>query len=457
MSIIAMRVSGVEPHPDADALRVLQLDAPGIDLLQVVANTDHAYAPGDRVIVARVGAVLLDGTTIRRARLRGVYSFGMILGTTDAAPGTDLRATHGQPPEPEPAAAPATAERPAGVSVFKWPSIESLPHVRRAVRQQARLDSEAVLLPTITYRAKIKLDGTNAGVHVLPGGRIVAQSRTRLLSPDDDNHGFATWVHAHGAYFGALFERLGHALVFGEWCGPGIQKKVAITRIERKIFAVFAIQLGDPATEAVRLVVEPERIAALLPEHPDVRVLPWHGEPVALDFHDDAGLEPGVARLNEMVAEIEQVDPWVAEQFGVEGVGEGVVLYPVGGVDFDAHGGTNRDRYAELMFKAKGEAHRVQRQPKAVQVDPQVAADVRELVDQFVTPARLEQAVTEGCDGELSMRRMGDFLGWLGRDVQKESTLELEASGLTWKQVARAVASTGQQWYRRRVAEADER
>ena len=116
---------------------------------------------------------------------------------------------------------------------------------------------------------------------------------------------------------------------------------------------------------------------------------------------------------------------------------------------------TDRDRYTELMFKAKGESHRGNRQRKAVQLDPQVAANIREFVDQFVTPARLDQALHEGCGGELSMRRMGDFLRWLGRDVQKESTLELEASGLEWKRVAKAVAHAGQQWYRRRVAQSD--
>lgn len=453
MSIIAMRVSTVGAHPNADSLRVLELQSPRVERLIVVANLEREYAPGQTVAVARVGAVLNDGTKIKKIRLRGLDSFGMIVGDTTAEPGTDLSAEYGRPSPPEPE--PAAPAQPEGVSVVKWTSIEGLPHVRQAVRAQARLDPAAVVLPTITYRAKIKLDGTNAGVHVLPEGRFVAQSRTRLLTPQSDNYGFAAWVHEHPEYFAGLGPRLGPAIVYGEWCGPGIQKNVAINRIDRKLFVVFAIQRGDPQAESTRLVVDPERIAALLPEHPEIRVLPWHGEPIALDFHDDAGLQPGVHAINELVSAVESVDPWVAEHFGIEGRGEGVVLYPVqgGGVRFDDEGGTDRDHYAALMFKAKGEAHRVNRQAKAVQVDPQIAANLREFVDQFVTPARLEQALTEGCEGELSMRRMGDFLRWLGRDVQKESTLELEASGLTWKRASRAVAAAGQQWYRRRVAE----
>lgn len=451
MSITAMEVSTIDAHPNADSLRVLEVGSPGLERLVLIVNEERDYAPGDRVVVARVGAVLRDGVEIKKTRLRGLDSFGMILGPTTAEPGTDLSAEYGRPPAAEP---PAEGDAP-GVSVVRWTSIEGLPHVRQTVRAVARLDREAVVLPTITYRAKIKLDGTNAAVHVRPRGQFAAQSRTRLLTPASDNYGFATWVHEHAEYFGGLFARLGHAIVYGEWCGPGIQKNVAVTRIDRKVFAVFAVQLGDPTKETTRLLVDPEVIAWHLPEHPDIRVLPWYGDPVALDFHDEAGLQPGVERINEMVAAVESVDPWVAEHFGIEGHGEGVVLYPVrgGGVVFDAESGTDRDHYTALMFKAKGEAHRVNRQPKAVQVDPQIAANLREFVDQFVTPARLQQALTEGCDGELSMRRMGDFLRWLGRDVQKESTLELLASDLTWKRVSKAVAHAGQQWYRRRVAE----
>lgn len=42
-----------------------------------------------------------------------------------------------------------------------------------------------------------KIDGTNAAVHVNDDGTFHAQSRNRIITPDDDNFGFATWVHAH--------------------------------------------------------------------------------------------------------------------------------------------------------------------------------------------------------------------------------------------------------------------
>jgi hypothetical protein len=70
-----------------------------------------------------------------------------------------------------------------------------------------------------------KLDGTNAGVHVvenpdLPGTySVTAQSRNRIITPGADNAGFAVWVRDNAA---ALARVLGPGLHFGEWWGRKI-------------------------------------------------------------------------------------------------------------------------------------------------------------------------------------------------------------------------------------------
>ena len=66
-----------------------------------------------------------------------------------------------------------------------------------------------------------KLDGTNAQVFIGEDGEIRAGSRTRWITPEDDNHGFAKWVEAHKD---ELLE-LGPGRHFGEWWGCGIQRK----------------------------------------------------------------------------------------------------------------------------------------------------------------------------------------------------------------------------------------
>lgn len=65
-----------------------------------------------------------------------------------------------------------------------------------------------------------KIDGTNACVIVENGEVIGVQSRNRFITPDDDNFGFATWVHTRLESLSFL----GDGYHYGEWAGPGIQK-----------------------------------------------------------------------------------------------------------------------------------------------------------------------------------------------------------------------------------------
>lgn len=78
-----------------------------------------------------------------------------------------------------------------------------------------------------------KLDGTNACV-VIWDGVVSAQSRKRIITPDDDNYGFAKWVHENA---GVLMDTLGYGYHYGEWYGEGIQKNPL--GIEGKRFALF--------------------------------------------------------------------------------------------------------------------------------------------------------------------------------------------------------------------------
>ncbi|MFJ6720508.1 RNA ligase family protein [Streptomyces sp. NPDC091259] len=78
-----------------------------------------------------------------------------------------------------------------------------------------------------------KIDGTNAAVHIDDAGRVAAQSRNRIITPESDNFGFATWVHEHAADLACI---LGPGLHFGEWWGRGIQRGYGL---ESKRFSLF--------------------------------------------------------------------------------------------------------------------------------------------------------------------------------------------------------------------------
>jgi hypothetical protein len=103
------------------------------------------------------------------------------------------------------------------------------------------------------------------------------------------------------------------------------------------------------------------------------------------------------------------------------------------------------------MFKAKGQKHRVKESKQAVQVSPDVLASVEEFARVFVTEARCRQGLTVACSGEASPKNTGNFMKWIVGDVEKESKDDLDASGLTFKQVVAAVQRLSREWYQKQV------
>lgn len=65
-----------------------------------------------------------------------------------------------------------------------------------------------------------KIDGTNSAIIIRDGVVVGCQSRNRLITPENDNFGFARWVSENGDELAGL----GDGRHFGEWAGPGIQK-----------------------------------------------------------------------------------------------------------------------------------------------------------------------------------------------------------------------------------------
>jgi phenylalanyl-tRNA synthetase beta chain len=76
------RVLTAEQHPDADRLKVCTVELGEEQPATIVCGAPNVAA-GQTVAVARPGAVMPDGTKLKRAKLRGVVSEGMILSETE--------------------------------------------------------------------------------------------------------------------------------------------------------------------------------------------------------------------------------------------------------------------------------------------------------------------------------------------------------------------------------------
>ncbi|MEL7450243.1 MAG: phenylalanine--tRNA ligase subunit beta [Pseudomonadota bacterium] len=87
-NVVVGSVQTVEPHPQADRLRVCTVDAGGEETLQIVCGAPNVAA-GMSVPVAMVGAKLPGGLKIRKSKLRGVVSQGMICSASELGLGQE--------------------------------------------------------------------------------------------------------------------------------------------------------------------------------------------------------------------------------------------------------------------------------------------------------------------------------------------------------------------------------
>lgn len=350
------------------------------------------------------------------------------------------------------------------MTFMAWPEIESFHNIRKFIRVDPTdwFRNHELLsgTSTVTYRCKVKLHGTNAAVQVHPDGTLVPQSRTNTLTGGNDNAGFAKWVMSQqDAWRGPLELTAAPGwIVYGEWCGPGIQKGVALAEIPRRIFAVFAARLLD---DSDRLIVEPDELALLVRGVADAYILPWYDQPAGpcldtriackIDVNwraTDEDVTKAIAPINDWIMAIEANDPWVEYTFGVKGTGEGLVFYP----HSTPHLGW--ENFQNLTFKAKGEAHKNIKTAAPVQVNAETVANVDSFVELVLTTARLEQGarsvggfdLTQGMT-TYDMKLTGKFVAWCLADVQKETQDELEASKLDWKQVQKPLSDKARAWY----------
>jgi hypothetical protein len=112
--------------------------------------------------------------------------------------------------------------------------------------KMARLSREAIITE--------KIDGTNASIFVqnefleeTPDSKVLyvsqgltlrAGSRTKWITPSDDNYGFAKWVVANADEL----LKLGEGHHFGEWWGQGIQRGYGL---KEKRFSLFNVARWD--------------------------------------------------------------------------------------------------------------------------------------------------------------------------------------------------------------------
>lgn len=121
--------------------------------------------------------------------------------------------------------------------------------------KMGRLSREAIITE--------KIDGTNEQIYIMEDGKMLVGSRTRWITPEEDNFGFAAWAQAHRDELISL----GVGRHFGEWWGRGIQRNYGMKERRFSLFNVSRwclagetparIPCGDPRIVKMQSVLPP--------------------------------------------------------------------------------------------------------------------------------------------------------------------------------------------------------
>jgi hypothetical protein len=270
--------------------------------------------------------------------------------------------------------------------------------------------------PIITFHGSVKLHGTNAGVLHNETDGIWYQSRENIITPVKDNAGFAFFAEGRKEAFLKLIQDIRNTLnlpvnvtigIFGEWAGKGIQKGVGISEIE-KAFFIFAIKIIPVnSEEASYYIPDDDKVfdkLTGLDQHSIYNLQDYSLWSIPIDFNNP---EKHQNLLIQITEEVEKLCP-VAKEFGITGIGEGVVW----------EGWYEGTRY---IFKVKGELHSVTKVKTLASVDTEKLNSIQEFVNYAATPTRFDQAIQNVFpDGDLDIKKLGDLLKWMIHDITTE-------------------------------------
>jgi Rnl2 family RNA ligase len=320
----------------------------------------------------------------------------------------------------------------------KFPSIEQYRNVIKKVRDYSR--KYEIPLPTLQFTGTVKLHGTNAAIgYNSVTDEMWCQSRERIITPFDDNAGFARFVKDNETFFRVMLAQVCGAgqiaIIYGEWAGPGIQSGVAISNIEKKTFFIFDIVFYPHDSDG-------ETVTHIPIDFYKDHFLKLDQVKLMTDFPqytmniDFTRPELSQNELVNLTVEVETECP-VGRQMGVTGIGEGIVW---------------RNEQTGLMFKVKGEKHstsKVRTVKEIAAVDLERMNTVAEFVANVVTENRLNQGIAKlgemGLD--VDIKNTGAFIKWIMADVLREEMDLIEASCIEKKDLMSKLAMAAKTFY----------
>lgn len=312
----------------------------------------------------------------------------------------------------------------------KFTEIEQFRNVIRQVKDShdyagKNRDGKAIFnhttpYPTMKFRGTIKLHGSNSSIVKYSDNTYNFQSKETELSLTEDNYNFMNEMIKKD--YKKLFDNIDfneYCAIYGEWCGKGIQKKVAISQLP-KMFVIFAIKIDGIYKDMSNFthIKNEEQLIFNILQFPNFEI--------DIDFNRP---ELSINILSELTNNVEKECP-VGKYFDVSGTGEGIVWEHI----------NDNKRY---IFKVKGEKHQVSKVKTLTTVDIEEIENIKSFVDYAVTENRLTQGIDKMRELNIPIidKSTADYLKWVYNDVIKEESDTIEKNNINIKKIGKAISA----------------
>lgn len=325
---------------------------------------------------------------------------------------------------------------------IKFPDIGQYRNLIRSVKETAQFSGvdqsgKAIFdplkpLPILELEGTTKLHGTNGAIgYNKSEDALWFQSRERIITPLDDNAGFArTYTDKKNEILKLLpvCDSAHDVAIFGEWCGQGIQKGVAISSLSKR-FIVFGVNINGEW--------QPRSVISNIRNH-EIGIYNIYDYPswkISIDFNKP---ELSQNKLQELTLAVEHSCP-VGAAFGVSGVGEGIVWKVI----------TPGWESPKFWMKVKGEKHSVSKVTTLAAVDVELIKTQKDFVTSVVTEARCLQSLDKLREANKPTDRtsLGDFIRWIYNDILKEESDTASANNLDLTKMGGLISSAAKSWY----------
>ena len=332
----------------------------------------------------------------------------------------------------------------------KFPSIEQFRKVVKTVNDKSAftgLDSNGDTTfdynkpkPVIKFTQTVKIHGTNAGIGLTKDGEFFQQSRNRLINVENDNAGFANWCEEsiRKPYLirflsdvlwdtTKLYKEnpVVQAVLFGEFAGQGIMKGVAVSSIDKSFFAFGLYYLHEDGSVTKTTNIKDFKAESL----GLYNVFMFDNKTINIDFNNT---EEAISKIIDDTLSVEEECP-VGKYFGIEGVGEGVVLLSECG---------------NYIFKSKGEKHSVSKVKTLSPAETYDLTSIENFVSDVLTKSRLEQGIDylKEMGLDIDNTSTGEYIKWCQEDILKEEGDIIESKLLDVKKVNGVIAKKAKRY-----------